>query len=135
MAGYSEKSLKDKLGIKENIRIVFINSPPHYGKLIGPLSKSVIVSSSLRGEFDFIHYFAQDRKKLSAEFPKLKKSLAQTGILWISWPKKTSLIETDLNENLIREIGLSNGLVDVKVCAVDEQWSGLKFVYRLKDRK
>jgi hypothetical protein len=71
---------------------------------------------------------------LNEAFPKLKKSLDLAGTLWISWPKGASKVKTDLNENVVREIGLSNGLVDVKVCAVDEVWSGLKFMYRLKDR-
>ena len=84
---------------------------------------------------DFIQFFSMNRAELKAAFPRLKSSLAQNGSLWISWPKAAAKMETDLNENTVREIGRGAGLVDVKVCAVDEIWSGLKFVYRLKDRR
>lgn len=90
--------------------------------------------TTLGVEETFIHYFAHSRELLQHDFPTLKKALVKDGMLWISWPKKTSKIASDLDENIIREIGLNNGLVDVKVCAVDDDWSGLKFVYRLKDR-
>jgi hypothetical protein len=86
-------------------------------------------------EMDLLLYFADSRKDLETLFPKLAKTLVSNGMLWISWPKKASKIQTDLNENIVREIGLQAGLVDVKVCAVTEKWSGLKFVIRVKDRK
>ncbi len=89
----------------------------------------------LNGPVDYIHLFTKSKDELQTQFPILKAALAQNGLLWISWPKKASKVTTDLNENIVREIGLQNGLVDIKVCAVDEIWSGLKFVYRLKDRK
>jgi hypothetical protein len=93
MAGYSTKSLKDKLGIRQNTSVLFLNQPPDYAKLIGPLDKSIGAGTTLHGEFDFIHYFAKNGSQLSKEFAKLKKALAQSGIVWISWPKKTSSIE------------------------------------------
>lgn len=86
------------------------------------------------GPFDLIQYFTTQQKKLKQSFPKLKEKLAIDGSLWISWPKQSSKVPTDLNENDVMHIGLEYGLVDVKVIAVDETWSGLKFVYRLKDR-
>lgn len=78
---------------------------------------------------------AKEKKELESEFPRLKAHLAMDGILWTSWPKGASKVKTDLTETIVRQIGLAKGLVDVKICAVDEVWSGLKFVYRLKDRK
>ena len=86
------------------------------------------------GEFDFIHLFVKEKKVFQQEFVKSKSHLKKEGMLWISWPKKSSKVPTDLDENSIREIGLHEGLVDVKVCAVDEVWSGLKFVFRVNDR-
>ena len=86
------------------------------------------------GQLDMVHTFETSRTALEGRFPELKKSLAGNGMLWVSWPKRAAKIKTDLDENTIREIGLRNGLVDVKVCAVDETWSGLKFVYRVEDR-
>ena len=87
-----------------------------------------------RGTHDFIHCFATARRTLAARFPALEHALTPAGMLWVSWPKGTSGVATDLAENVVREIGLANGLVDVKVCAVDATWSGLKFVRRVKDR-
>jgi len=91
------------------------------------------MENALEAPCDFIHYFAEARDDLEDIFPRLKESLAQTGMLWISWRKGAKTADR-LNENVIREIGLANGLVDVKVAAVDETWSGLKFVRRVKDR-
>ena len=89
----------------------------------------------LEGPLDFIHFFTRKREDLEEGFPRLKRELSQKGMLWVSWPKGSSRVETDLDENVVREVGLKNGLVDVKICAVDETWSGMKFVYRLRDRK
>ncbi len=133
--GYSRKSLTEKLGITEGFKIVILNPPKDYFNTLGNLPKDVLVTKTLKGPLDFIHFFTKKREELENKFPVLKKELAQNGMLWISWPKGSSKLKTDLNENVVREIGLKNGLVDVKVCVVDETWSGLKFVYRLKDRK
>ncbi len=135
MAGYSKRSLVDKLGIKEGARVYIGNPPAGYDVTLGKLPQGTIPLKSLKNPCDFIQFFTTERTQLQREFPKLKASLAQDGILWVSWPKGASKIRTDLNENIAREIGLANGLVDVKVCAVDDVWSGLKFVYRLKDRR
>ena len=135
MAGYSKRSLVDKLGIKEGHRVAILGAPADYGTILGELPPHVKPGNELRGEKDFLHFFTKSREELAQKFPAVKSSLAQSGMLWISWPKGSSGIPTDLNENVVREFGLSNGLVDVKVCAIDETWSGLKFVYRVKDRK
>jgi hypothetical protein len=134
-AGYSKRPLIDKLGIKAGTRVAILGAPPDYATALGELPPQVKLSKNLRGENDFLHFFTKSRRELEQKFPMLKASLAQTGMLWISWPKGSSGVATDLNDNVVREIGLHNGLVDVKVCAVDETWSGLKFVHRVKDRK
>jgi len=134
MAGYSKRTIIDKLGIKPGQRLIFLNPPAGYAQTLGALPAGVTQVSSLRDEFDFIHAFSTSRTTVERDFPRWKAHLAKTGMLWASWPKGASTIATDLSENLIRDIGLANGLVDVKVAAIDEDWSGLKFVWRLKDR-
>ncbi len=134
MAGYSKRSLVDKLGIKAGTRLCITNAPKGYMQLLGELPAQTRMFKSPNSVCDFIHFFTKKKAELEASFPKLKQSLASDGTLWVSWPKGASKVPTDLNENIAREIGLRNGLVDVKVCAVDDIWSGLKFVFRLKDR-
>jgi hypothetical protein len=134
MAGYSKRSLVDKLGIKPGDRVYFGNAPNGYSSLLGPLPAETRVVKSLASPCDFIQFFTKEKAKLETSFPVLKKALTADGTLWISWPKGASKVPTDLNENIARDIGLRNGLVDVKVCAIDDVWSGLKFVFRLKDR-
>jgi hypothetical protein len=134
MAGYSKTPLVKKLGLKPGFRLILLNAPQNYRQTLGDLPENVIVADTLAGPLDFIHFFTTSREALAAEFPRLKQALAPTGMLWISWPKRSAKVETDLTEDIIRAIGLENGLVDVKVAAVNEVWSGLKFVYRLKDR-
>ncbi len=133
-AGYSKKSLVEKLGIKEGSKVAILNPPKNYSAILGPLPRNVVPASKLPARADFIHFFTRERRDLEGVFANLKRALAPDGMLWISWPKGASKIAADLNENIVREIGLAHGLVDIKVCAVDETWSGLKFVYRLKDR-
>ena len=133
-AGYSKRSLVDKLGIKDGFSIAILGAPKDYAATLGKLPSGVTQDDKLNGPLDFIQFFASKRSHLEEHFPKLKAALSSGGMLWVSWPKASSGVPTDLNENLVREIGLRNGLVDVKVCAVDEVWSGLKFVYRIKDR-
>ena len=111
-----------------------MNQPGHYFDLLGKIPESISIKKKLSGEIDFIHFFTKNKKEYLTNLPKLQKHLNKNGMLWISWPKKASKIPTDLNEDIIRNIALTNGLVDVKVCAIDENWSGLKLVYRLKDR-
>jgi hypothetical protein len=133
-AGYSGKPLVQKLGIQPGMRLIILNAPEHYATTLGALPEGVEVAGDLGGLFDFIHFFTASRVTLDSRFPELKTALKPNGMLWVSWPKKASKLPTDLDENLIRDIGLRNGLVDVKVAAIDERWSGLKFVYRVKDR-
>ena len=120
--------------MKEGFRIIIINPPRDYLNAL-EIPRRTIVANQLKGPLDFIQFFTQVRNELEVQFPDLKRELLKGGMLWISWPKGSSKVETDLNEGIVREIGLKNGLVDVKVCAVDEVWSGLKFVYRKEDRK
>lgn len=134
MAGYSKRSLVDKLGIKSGLTVYLVNPPENYDDTLGQLPTDVNLLEQPQPAIDFIQFFTKSQLELEAEFPRLKEVMAVNGMLWISWPKKASKVKTDLNENIIREVGLANGLVDVKVCAVDETWSGLKFVYRLNDR-
>jgi len=134
-AGYSKKSLVEKLGIKDGFTISIVGAPKNYAMTLGKLPSGVKQSKKLEGPFDFLQFFCSERSRLEDKFPGLKGVISPNGMLWISWPKASSGVPTDLSENVIREIGLRNGLVDVKVCAVDETWSGLKFVYRIKDRR
>lgn len=133
MAEYSKTPLIKKLGIKQGMRVCLIQAPPHYNDLTGPMPDQVIVSD-LAGTLDFIHYFSMGASELSEDFPRLKTHLDKKGMIWISWPKGKSGVPTDLNGNIVRQIGLDTGLVDIKVCSVDEVWSGLKFTYRKSDR-
>ena len=128
MTGYSGKPLKDKLGIKDSATVCIVKAPKGYVAGLG-------VVNARKGPYDFVQLFTTSTAELKKFFPVMKKRMTQTGMLWISWPKTASGVKTDLNENVVRDIGLGNGLVDVKVAAVDEIWSGLKFVYRLADRK
>lgn len=132
--GYSKRSLVEKLGIRPDRRVAILDPPEGYDRTLGPLPEGVRRVSSLRTPLDFIQFFTTDRKGLEKRFPALARALRDDGALWISWPKGSSKVPTDVNENVVRAIGLANRLVDVKVCAVDEVWSGLKFVRRLKDR-
>ena len=134
MAGYSKTPLYKKLGYKENKSTIVVNRPDNYYSLLGDLPFSIVKSQTDSTNLDLLHYFAMDKTDLENDFAKLKNQIKKNGMVWISWPKKSSKVESDLTEDLVREIGLSNGLVDVKVCAIDETWSGLKFVYRVKDR-
>jgi hypothetical protein len=134
MSGYSGTTLIKKLGVKSGQVMYVKNAPAEYFDWISPLPESVEVQETPDGKLDFIHLFVKEKKTFQSDFVKSKKALTRDGMLWVSWPKKASKVETDLDENIIREFGLAQGLVDVKVCAVSEIWSGLKFVFRLKDR-
>ena len=134
-AGYSKRSLVDKLGIKANSNVRILHAPDGYDATLGPLPPGVVAQRKPAPNADFIQAFYRESKLLGREFSALKKGLKLDGVLWISWPKKAAKLDTDLTEDVVRNIGLEHGLVDIKVCAVDEVWSGLKFVYRLADRK
>ena len=136
MAGYSGTPLAKKLGFKEGFHAGLVNPPQGFQTELGTLPDRVKISlGSLPKPLDLILLFADSQRMLKREFPKLAQKLAKNGMLWIAWPKKASGVTTDLSDNSVREIGLDAGLVDVKVCAVNDVWSGLKFVYRLEDRK
>ncbi len=135
MAGYSRTPLIKKLGIKPDSNILFINEPASFYKELGQIPSSVQISKNPDSQFDYIHYFAFNSEELEMLFGEVKKILKKDGMLWISWVSPTRDKSAKLNENIIRDIGLKSGLVDVKVAAIDDKWSGLKFVYRIKDRK
>lgn len=134
MAGYSGTPLPKKLGIKPGARLGLLKAPDGFEATLGGLPEGVTTRTTARGPFDVVLYFTTTRADLERRFEALAKTLDQAGGLWIAWPKRSSGVPTDLNENIIRDIGLAAGLVDNKVCAVDDTWSGLRFVIRVKDR-
>lgn len=134
-AGYSGTPLVKKLGIKPGNTMLAVNEPGHYFELLGELPDNVkVVNSTCKEPVNFIHLFAKDEATLHKDFPALKPKLDKNGMIWVSWIKKSSKLETNISENDVRTLGLEIGLVDIKICAVDENWSGLKFVYRKEDR-
>ena len=134
MAGYSARSLVEKLGIKPRTRIAIVNPPRGFRATLGKLPAGVTVASRVSGTFPFIHFFTRDRAVLEREIAKLLRALTPDGALWVSWPKKSSGVVTDMSEDVVRAVALPTGLVDVKVAAVDDVWSGLKLVRRLVNR-
>lgn len=135
MAGYSQTPLARKLGIKAGFKIILHNPPSHYFQLFADFPENVEeLAERTPQSADFIHVFVSQDKELKEIATEYKAALKKTGMLWVSWPKGSSKIPTDLKRDPIREYLLGIGLVDVKVAAVDQDWSGLKFVYRLKDR-
>ena len=132
MVGYSGTPLPKKLGIKEGFRVLLLDSP---AEVRAELKDALAGCGLAKDQLDFAMVFTKSAADLRKKFSKVAKQLAPAGMLWVSWPKKASGVATDLNENVVRDIGLDAGLVDVKVCAVTEVWSGLKFVIRVKDRK
>jgi len=134
MAGYSGTPLVKKLGIKPDFEVALVNAPGNFAQQL-ELPASVNIKSPLKSkDLDLIILFVTSQKALISTFAQYSGRIKPAGMIWVSWPKKASGVRTDLNENIVREVGLATGLVDVKVCAVDEVWSGLKFVFRLKDR-
>lgn len=135
--GYSGTPLPKKLGIKEDHTVLLVDAPRGFRSYLGELPAGATVRSDLRGKapFDVIVFFVQERKQLVDRFPKLAARLEQNGGLWIAWPKKSSGVVTDVDDGVVRSTGLGFGLVDNKVCAVDETWSGLRFVIRRENRK
>jgi hypothetical protein len=131
-SGYSGTPLIKKLGIKPGARTTFLDAPPHFAALLGEMPDGA--RTSTRGTIDFAIAFVKTKAAVVKRFDALIDRMTPEAMIWISWPKKSSGVATELTENLIRDIGLAAGLVDVKVCAIDETWSGLKFVRRLRDR-
>lgn len=135
MAGYSATPLAKKLGIKAGSKVALIDAPKGFRSELVPLPEGVRFVPASSGSLDVIVYFTVRQEDLLARFPVLAQALQPAGGLWVAWPKKASKVATDLGDGVVREIGLSFGLVDNKVCAVTEVWSGLRFVIRLKDRE
>ncbi len=133
MAGYSGTPLPKKLGIKAGGRLALVEAPADFAATLGELPEGVKVAAA-RGPVDVILFFTTRKADLEKRFAGLKKALDPAGGLWIAWPKRASGVATDLTEDVIRAIGLGAGLVDNKVCAIDDTWSGLRFVVRLADR-
>ena len=134
-AGYSGTPLAGKLGLKSGHVVSAINAPADYEKLLKPLPENVSILRQIRGTPNLIHLFSKDRAELANLLPKLMAQIPPDGVVWVSWPKKASGVPTTITEDVIREIALPIGLVDIKVCAVDQTWSGLKLVVRRENRK
>jgi hypothetical protein len=135
VAGYSGTPLPQKLGIGERSRVALVRAPEGFADALQPLlPDGVRIRSRLSGVLDVVLFFVTRQSELERRFGAMAHALDPAGGLWIAWPKRTAGVATDLTENVVREVGLGNGLVDNKVCAVDEVWSGLRFVYRLADR-
>lgn len=134
--GYSGTPLARKLGIKEGHRVATLGAPAHFAELVEPLPPRVQLRSDLRGRgaFDVLVVFARSERELRDRFERARARLETDGGLWVSWPKQSSPLATELRESDVRAYGISTGLVDNKICAVDEDWSGLRFVVRLRDR-
>lgn len=132
--GYSGTPLVKKLGFKEGFRAAFPGEPPGFRSVLGTLPAGAVVSRELKKPLDLILFFAKRKSELQKSFPKFVRKLSPKGMLWIAWPKKSSGVTTDLSFDVVQKAGLGAGMVDTKICAVDETWSGLRFVIRVKDR-
>jgi hypothetical protein len=133
-AGYSGTPLPKKLGIRPGARLGLIGAPDGFAVTLGPLPEGVLLRRTARGPLDLVVAFFAERAALERRLLGLRDALDPAGGLWIAWPKRASGVATDLSENVVRELGLAVGLVDNKVCAIDAVWSGLRLVYRLRDR-
>jgi hypothetical protein len=134
-SGYSGTPLPKKLGIKEDHRVAIVNAPPGFTSTLRPMPAGVTLMTEVNASpFDVIVFFTKERAELQGAFRALAKHLVPNGGLWIAWPKLASGVVTDLTEDVARDVGVGGGLVDNKVCAIDETWSGLRFVYRIADR-
>ncbi len=134
MAGYSGTPLPRKLGIKEGHRVGLLDAPGGFDRALGELPDGVETRTSARGRLDVVVFFATSRVALARRFDPLARAIFPDGGLWIAWPKRASGLETDLTEDVVRDLALERGLVDNKVCAIDDTWSGLRLVYRVADR-
>ena len=134
MAGYSGTPLTKKLGLKEGFRVAIVNGPSNFLKTLGELPAGAKVVARAAAPLDLVILFTESQEHLAKKFPIHAEKLTANGMIWVAWPKKSSGVATDLSFDSVQRIGLGAGLVDVKICAIDEIWSGLKFVYRLKDR-
>jgi hypothetical protein len=133
-AGYSGTPLPRKLGIREGTRLLLVAAPDDFTTTLGELPQALEIAGEGDGDVDVAVLFVRDAASLQAQFAALATLLQPAGGLWVAWPKRGSGVDTDLGEGLVREIGLAAGLVDNKVCAIDSTWSGLRFVWRVRDR-
>jgi hypothetical protein len=133
-AGSSGTPLPKKLGLKPGRRVAFLDAPPKFAAALGELPEGIQPRAQARGPLDLVVAFFVERRRLAARLPTLVRALDPAGALWIAWPKRASGVATDLTEDVVRDLGLAAGVVDVKVCAIDATWSGLKLVIRVKDR-
>lgn len=130
MAGYSGTPLAKKLGVKEGSHVVLAGAPPEYFSLLEPMPGQVHFSPRISEVTDIVHVFSTRRAELQRMLVRYREKLKPTGMVWVSWPKKSAKVPTDITEDTIREVALPLGFVDVKVCAIDDVWSGLKLVLR-----
>jgi hypothetical protein len=135
MVGYSGRPLAQKLGIKPGLTVVTIHAPTNYRRLLGSVPDNVSFLDRLKPDSSFVHFFTSRRSVLEKRLPSVRKKIADTGTVWVSWPKRSSGAPTDVTEDVVRAIALPLGFVDVKVCAIDETWSGLKLMVRVRNRK
>ena len=135
MAGYSGRSVVQKLGIKPGFCIFVDGAPASYDDVVGPLPADVTLAPRLKARLDMAPVFATQAAALRKKLPACRDAIAPDGMVWVSWPKKSSGVATDVTENVVRDTALSLGLVDIKVCAIDDTWSGLKLVIPLKQRR
>ena len=135
MAGYSATPLPQKLGIKPGMIVVAIEAPENYRQLLGQIPSGVNFATRTVGNTKFVHFFARRRSELATQLSILRKKIAEDAVVWVSWPKKSSGVATDITEDVIRAVALPIGFVDIKVCAVDNTWSALKLMIRKENRK
>jgi len=135
MAGYSATPLPQKLGIKPGTIVVAIDPPANYRKLLDPIPSGVNFATRPIGKTKFVHLFVKERRVLENHLRAVRQKIAEDAAVWVSWPKKSSGVATDVTEDVIRAVALPIGFVDIKVCAVDETWSGLKLMIRRENRK
>ncbi len=134
IAGYSGTPLAKKLGIKDGFYVLTVNAPGDYGRLIAPLPDGVTLSEKPRPGVDLVHLFTNSRDELFSKLSECRHLIRQDGSIWVSWYKKAAKLPSEITEDTIREAAFPIGLVDIKVCAVDEKWSGLKLVIRRENR-
>jgi hypothetical protein len=128
VSGYSGKPVVQKLGVKPGFRILCVGAPAAYADIVGKLPAGVTMASAAKAPLDMVHLFVTEAKGLAAKLRDYRKAIAPDGMIWVSWPKKSSGVATDLSDVVVRDTALPLGLVDIKVCAIDDTWSGLKFV-------
>ena len=135
MAGYSGRSVVQKLGLKPGFCIFVDGASAPYDEIVGALPDDVRIAAKLKPPLDMVHVFATIAATLRKKLPACREAIAPDGMVWVSWPKKSSGVTTDVTEHVVRDTALSLGLVDIKVCAIDDVWSGLKLVIPVAQRK